>query len=122
MAKIIARPLPWAVTRPEFTAATDSSSLVQDTVAPVMIAPFWSFTVATILSVAPRALRLTEDTERLMVVARGAVTPNGESASSTHAISTASARPLTTRVALGRGCLATTGHSDTISSNATRGN
>ncbi|SVB12617.1 uncharacterized protein METZ01_LOCUS165471, partial [marine metagenome] len=53
------------------TVATAPSDVVHVTVAPLIVAPFWSFTVAEIWDVTPSEARLRLVTERVIKVATG---------------------------------------------------
>jgi len=64
VAVIVVVPLATAVTRPEEdTVATDADDELHVTLAPLIVAPFWSLTVAVSCSVAPKdeKLRLVAD-------------------------------------------------------------
>ena len=61
---MVAVPLAMAVTSPaDETVATDAADVAHVTVAPLIVAPFWSLTVAVSCSVAPKdeKLRLVAD-------------------------------------------------------------
>ncbi len=63
VAVIVAVPSATEVTRPEETVATDVDDELHDTLAPLIVAPFWSLTVAVSCCVAPidEKLRLVAD-------------------------------------------------------------
>ena len=73
VAVIVVVPLATAVTRPEEdTVATDADDELHVTLAPLIVAPFWSLTVADSCCVAPKdeKLRLVDD--NVIEVATGA--------------------------------------------------
>ena len=60
IAVMVAVPSATAVTSPDDeTVATDSADEVHDTLAPLIVAPFWSLTVAVSWDVAPADERVT---------------------------------------------------------------
>jgi hypothetical protein len=72
VAVIVAVPSAIEVTRPEDEAvATAASDVAHVTVAPLIVPPFWSLTVAEIWDVAPSEARLRLVTERVIEVATG---------------------------------------------------
>ena len=69
---IVAIPLAVAVTKPaDDTVATDGSDVDQDTLAPDMVLPFWSLTVAESCFVSPIDVKLRVVAESVMEVATG---------------------------------------------------
>ena len=72
VAVIVAEPLATAVTAPEDeTVATDAADVVHDTLAPLIVAPLWSLTVAESCCVAPIDERLRIVAESVIDVATG---------------------------------------------------
>ena len=72
MPVIVAIPLAVAVTKPaDDTVATDGSDVDQDTLAPDMVLPFWSLTVAESCFVSPIDVKLRLAAESVMEVATG---------------------------------------------------
>jgi hypothetical protein len=72
VAVIVAVPSATEVTRPaDETVATDAADVAHVTVAPDIVAPFWSLTVADSWDVAPSEARLRLVTERVIDVATG---------------------------------------------------
>ena len=72
MPVIVAIPLAVAVTKPaDDTVATDGSDVDQDTLAPYMVLPFWSLTVAESCFVSPIDVKLRLVAESVMEVATG---------------------------------------------------
>ena len=67
---IVAVPSATEVTRPvEDTVATDAEDELHDTLAPLIVAPFWSLTVAESGEVSPRDAKLRLVTESVTEVA-----------------------------------------------------
>jgi hypothetical protein len=76
------------VTRPvEETVATDADDELHVAVAPLIVAPFWSLTVADNWDVSPNASRLTLVGDRTIEVATGAGGTTGAVVLSPHAAS-----------------------------------
>ena len=72
VAVIVVVPLATAVTRPEEdTVATDAEDELQDTVAPLIVAPFWSLTVAESCVVSPSEVKLKLVADSVPEVATG---------------------------------------------------
>jgi len=72
VAVIVAEPFETAVTRPaDETVATDADDVDHDTLAPLIVAPFWSLTVADSGEVSPRDAKLRLVTESVTEVATG---------------------------------------------------
>ena len=72
VAVIVAEPFATAVTRPaDETVATDADDVDHDTLAPLIVAPFWSLTVADSGEVSPKEARLTLVAESVTEVATG---------------------------------------------------
>ena len=72
VAVIVAEPLATAVTVPEDeTVATDAADVVHDTLAPLIVAPLWSLTVAESCCVAPINEKLRLVAESVIDVATG---------------------------------------------------
>jgi len=72
VAVIVAVPFATAVTRPlEDTVATDAADELHDTLAPLIVAPFWSLTVADNCCVAPKDEKLRLVVDRVIDVATG---------------------------------------------------
>ena len=72
VAVIVAEPLATAVTVPEDeTVATDAADVVHDTLAPLIVAPLWSLTVAESCCVAPIDEKLRFVAESVIDVATG---------------------------------------------------
>ena len=72
VAVIVAVPLAIEVTRPEDeTVATDADDELHDTAAPLIVAPFWSLTVADSCCVAPKDEKLKEVADSVIEVATG---------------------------------------------------
>ena len=70
VAVIVAVPLATGVTNPaDDTVATDELDVAQVTVAPLIVAPFWSLTVAVICVVSPKEAKLRLVTEMVIEVA-----------------------------------------------------
>ena len=80
------------VTRPEDdTVATDALDELQVTLAPLIVAPFWSLTVAEIWDVSPNEAKLKEVADSVIEVATGAGGPVGVVPPSPHAASKSTA-------------------------------
>ena len=108
VAVIVAVPPATEVTRPvEDTVATDADDELHVTLAPLIVAPFWSLTVAESCCVAPKAEKLNDDADSVMEVATEAGGVGGlvgELSPSPHAVSSKSAanvRSLDPRVFFG---------------------
>ena len=108
VAVIVAVPPATEVTRPvEDTVATDAVDELHVTLAPLIVAPFWSLTVAESCCIAPKAEKLKDDAESVMEVATGVGGVGGavgELPPSPHAVSSKSAvnvRSLDLRVLFG---------------------
>ena len=72
VAVIVAEPWATAVTAPEDeTVATDAADVVHDTLAPLIVAPLWSLTVAESCCVAPINEKLRLVAESVIDVATG---------------------------------------------------
>ena len=72
VAVIVAEPLATAVTVPEDeTVATDAADVAHDTLAPLIVAPLWSLTVAVSVAVSPMAPRLRLVADSVIDVATG---------------------------------------------------
>ena len=72
VAVIVAVPSATEVTRPvEDTVATDADDELQVTLAPLIVAPFWSLTVAVSCCVAPKDEKLKVVADSVMEVATG---------------------------------------------------
>ena len=72
---IVALPSATAVTRPDDeTVATDAADELHDTLAPLIVAPFWSLTVAESCCVAPKDEKLRLVADSVIEVATGKVT------------------------------------------------
>jgi hypothetical protein len=72
VAVIVAVPSATEVTRPEEeTVATDADEVAHDTLAPDIVAPFWSLTVADSCCVAPKDEKLGEVGDSVIEVATG---------------------------------------------------
>ena len=72
VAVIVVAPLATAVTRPlEDTVATDVDDELQVTLAPLIVAPFWSFTVAESWEVSPSEAKLRLVADSVIEVATG---------------------------------------------------
>ena len=72
VAVIVAVPSATEVTRPvDETVATDEAEVAHDTLAPLIVAPFWSLTVAEICRVAPIDEKLKLVAESVIEVATG---------------------------------------------------
>ena len=72
VAVIVAEPLATAVTVPEDeTVATDAADVAHDTLAPLIVAPLWSLTVAVSVAVSPMAPRLRLEGDIVIDVATG---------------------------------------------------
>jgi hypothetical protein len=70
---IVAVPSATEVTRPEEeTVATDALDVAHDTLAPLIVAPFWSLTVAVSCCVAPSDEKLRVVADSVIEVATGA--------------------------------------------------
>ena len=92
IAVIVAIPFATAVTRPvEDTVATDALDELHVTLAPLIVAPFWSLTVAEICCVSPKDERLRFVTDSVIEVATGAGGPVGVVPPSPHAASKSTA-------------------------------
>ena len=92
VAVTVAVPPATAVTRPaDETVATDAADVAHDTLAPLIVAPFWSLTVADSWDVAPNASRLTLVGDRTIEVATGAGGTTGAVVLSPHAASKSTA-------------------------------
>ena len=75
---IVAVPSATEVTRPlEDTVATDALDELHDTLAPLIVAPFWSLTVAESCCVAPKDEKLKEVGDTVIDVATGVVGVGG---------------------------------------------
>ena len=73
MAVIVAVPSATAVTRPdEETVATDAADELHVTLAPLIVAPFWSLTVAESWDVSPSDEKLKVVADSVIDVATGA--------------------------------------------------
>jgi len=69
---MVAAPSVTEVTRPvDETVATDAAEVAHDTLAPLIVAPFWSLTVAEICRVAPIDEKLKLVAESVIEVATG---------------------------------------------------
>ena len=108
VAVIVAVPPATEVTRPvEDTVATDVDDELHVTLAPVIVPPFWSLTVAESCCVAPKDEKLKDDAESVIEVATGVGAGGGavgELPPSPHAVSstsTANVRSLDLRVCSG---------------------
>ena len=78
VAVIVVVPLATAVTRPEEdTVATDADDELHVTLAPLIVAPFWSLTVAVSCAVIPRAFNQTLFGNTVIDVATGAAGVGG---------------------------------------------
>ena len=72
VAVIVAVPSATEVTSPvEDTVATEAADVAHDTLAPLMVAPFWSLTVAESCCVAPKDEKLRLVAESVIEVATG---------------------------------------------------
>ena len=72
VAVIVAVPSATEVTRPEEeTVATDADEVAHDTLAPDIVAPFWSLTVAESWEVSPSDEKLKEVADSVIDVATG---------------------------------------------------
>ena len=72
VAVIVAVPSATEVTRPlEDTVATDALDELHDTLAPLIVAPFWSLTVADSCCVAPKEAKLRVVADSVIDVATG---------------------------------------------------
>ena len=72
VAVIVAEPLATAVTVPEDeTVATDAADVAHDTLAPLIVAPLWSLTVAVSVAVSPMVPRLRLEGDIEIDVATG---------------------------------------------------
>ena len=72
VAVIVAVPSATEVTRPvEETVATDVDDELHDTLAPLIVAPFWSLTVAESWDVSPNEAKLKEVADSVIEVATG---------------------------------------------------
>ena len=72
VAVIVAEPWATAVTAPEDeTVATDAADVVHDTLAPLIVAPLWSLTVAVSVAVSPMVPRLRLEGDIEIDVATG---------------------------------------------------
>ena len=72
VAVIVALPLATAVTRPAVdTVATDALDELHDTLAPLIVAPFWSLTVAVSWDVSPSEEKLKLVADNVIEVATG---------------------------------------------------
>ena len=72
VAVIVAVPSATEVTRPaDETVATDAAEVAHDTLAPLIVEPFWSLIVAEICRVAPIDEKLKLVAERVIEVATG---------------------------------------------------
>ena len=91
VAVIVAVPSATEVTRPvEDTVATDADDELQVTLAPLIVAPFWSLTVAVSCCVAPKAEKLNAVADSVIEVATGVGAGGGavgELPPSPHAVS-----------------------------------
>ena len=91
VAVIVVVPPATEVTRPvEDTVATDADDELHVTLAPLIVAPFWSLTVAESCCVAPKAEKLKDDADSVMEVATGVGSVGGlvgELPPSPHAVS-----------------------------------
>ena len=68
----VAVPSPTEVTNPvEDTVATEAADVVHDTLAPLIVAPFWSLTVADSCCVAPKDEKLRLVADSVIEVATG---------------------------------------------------
>ena len=73
VAVMVAVPSATEVTRPvEDTVATDALDVAHDTLAPLIVAPFWSLTVAESCCVAPKDEKLKVVADSVIDVATGA--------------------------------------------------
>jgi hypothetical protein len=88
----VAVPPATAVTRPaDETVATDALDELHVTLAPLIVAPFWSLTVAVSCDVSPNAPRLTLVGDTEIEVATGAGGTTGAVVLSPHATSKSTA-------------------------------
>ena len=72
VAVMVAEPLATAVTRPvDETVATDADDELHVTLAPLIVAPFWSFTVAESWEVSPSEAKLKLVADSVIEVATG---------------------------------------------------
>ena len=72
VAVIVAEPSATEVTRPEEdTVATEADEVAHDTLAPLIVAPFWSLTVAVSCCVAPKDEKLKLVDDSVIEVATG---------------------------------------------------
>ena len=71
VAVIVAEPSATEVTAPDETVATDAGNVAHDTLAPLIVAPFWSLTVAVSCCVSPKEVKLKLVGERVIEVATG---------------------------------------------------
>ena len=86
VAVIVAVPSATEVTNPvEDTVATEAADVAHDTLAPLMVAPFWSLTVAESCCVAPKDEKLRLVAESVIEVATGVGGAVGELPSSPQA-------------------------------------
>ena len=74
VAVIVALPAATEVTTPDETVATDALDVVHVTVAPLIVAPFWSLTVAVSVDVAPSDENEILVADSVIVVATNSVT------------------------------------------------
>jgi hypothetical protein len=71
-AVMVAEPLATAVTNPvEDTVVTDADEVAHDTLAPLIVAPFWSLTVAESWEVSPSEAKLKVVADSVIEVATG---------------------------------------------------
>ena len=72
VAVMVAEPLATAVTNPvEDTVVTDADEVAHDTLAPLIVAPFWSLTVAESWEVSPNEAKLKVVADSVIEVATG---------------------------------------------------
>ena len=72
VAVMVAEPLATAVTNPvEDTVVTDADEVAHDTLAPLIVAPFWSLTVAESWEVSPSEAKLKVVADSVIEVATG---------------------------------------------------
>ena len=89
---MVAVPSATEVTRPEEeTVATDADDELHDTLAPLIVAPFWSLTVADSWDVSPSDEKLKEVADSVIEVATGVSGAVGVSPPSPHAASKSTA-------------------------------
>jgi hypothetical protein len=91
VAVTVAVPPATAVTRPEETVATDALDVAHDTLAPLIVAPFWSLTVAESCCVAPKDEKIRLIADSVIEVATGAGGTTGAVVLSPHATASTTA-------------------------------